>query len=333
MNQPLTFPILLAVPLVALSVALAGCEASLGDCDPGMDVRVAFQEGGMPAYEGQALMETSCASTFCHTSGAVGEFRKGAPAGLDFDVSVACGPDDDCASEAGVLAVQRLRADQRRVVSWAGRILRTVERGHMPPGAEGREVVEGNVRALGYHDGIDPLPSITSAEGTEILRNWLACGAPVVERAVSPFDDRVPGQRCNDVYSTLVGDCMVGETCDLTPTWASIFECVIRPKCVACHSEEQPVFLEASALDLSTAQVGYDALVDMPGAGAECDGEGTLVVPGDADASLLIHKLEVRHDATIEVCGDGMPTPPLAPVPQAQIDVIRAWIDAGAAGP
>ena len=52
----------------------------------------------------------------------------------------------------------------------------------------------------------------------------------------------------------------------------------------------------------------------------------TRVIPGNASGSLLIHKLE---DPTPPV-GARMPrgAPPLA---QATIDMVRAWIDAGAA--
>jgi hypothetical protein len=310
----------------ALAVALGGCESNLGTCDDWMAREVVLQEAGPPAFKGQALVEVSCASTFCHTPEAVGEARKAAPAGLDFHVSVACTGGQSCSPED----IDRLRRNQRRVVSWAGRILRTVEKGDMPPGAEGRSVVDSNRSAFAYEDlAGDPLPPIDSSEGKEILRNWLACGAPVVERSEPPGDE-VPGTPCNDGSET-VGDCIVeGESCELMPTWTSVYDCVVRPLCVQCHGPEQPEFLEASALDLSSPAVAFSALVDAPGAGDECNGAGTLVVPGDPDASILIAKLEVRHDPGIEVCGDGMPTPPISAVPQAHIDVIRQWIAAGA---
>lgn len=313
--------------------ALAGCETSLGECDTFLARRPVYQEGsGAPAYEGQALMEVSCASTFCHTPDAEGEARKAVPAGLDFDVSLACSPEAECTAED----LQRLRDNQRRVDSWAGRILRTVETGDMPPGAEGHEVVESNTRAFGYRevDEGPELPAIDSSEGQEILRNWLACGAPVVERGIEPSAEWATGADCNDAHPPEVGDCVVGAAPDvLEPTWASIFDRVIVPECVPCHNPEEEFFLEQSALDLSTSQGAYDALVDAPAAGVECEGEGTLVVPGDPDASLLMPKLEVRLDDTITVCGDGMPTPPLDPLSQAQIDVIRQWITDGAPGP
>jgi len=42
---------------------------------------------GTPYYEGQALLNTSCAGGSCHASGAVGAGRNGAPHGLNFDVA------------------------------------------------------------------------------------------------------------------------------------------------------------------------------------------------------------------------------------------------------
>jgi hypothetical protein len=298
--------------------AFAGCRADLGRCDFDLAWRVTFKQDGSPAYEGQALVETSCAASFCHTPDATGAERQGVPAGLDFDVSVACGSRGTCSQDA----LSRLQQNQRNMMSWAGRSLHLVERGAMPPGGAGDAVVRSATQAFAYADlGGTPLPSVDSAGGREILRNWLACGAPVVERTKS---EGAPGSLCN-TGAERVGDCIVERPCPLEPTWASIYECIIATECATCHSASQPTYFEDSKLDLSTAALAYAGLVGVEAAGEECAGMGTLVVPGDADASLLIDKMGADPS-----CGDPMPLPPASLIPQDRVDVIRAWIEAGA---
>ena len=50
-----------------------------------------------------------------------------------------------------------------------------------------------------------------------------------------------------------------------------------------------------------------------------------FVVPGNADSSYLMQKIDGKQCAS---CGEQMPQD--APLPQAQRDTIRAWINAGA---
>jgi hypothetical protein len=80
--------------------------------------------------------------------------------------------------------MERLREDLATARRFRHEILREVQRGEMPPGEAGRAVVEASPR---YRD----LPALDEPAGREILRNWLACDLPIVERTA---DDRPPGE-------------------------------------------------------------------------------------------------------------------------------------------
>lgn len=70
-----------------------------------------------------------------------------------------------------------------------------------------------------------------------------------------------------------------------------------------------------------TGDGDHGTLVDV----ASADGAATLVIPGDADNSYLIQKMEGSSGIT----GDVMP--PTGALDQATIDLVREWIDSGAA--
>jgi hypothetical protein len=63
----------------------------------------------------------------------------------------------------------------------------------------------------------------------------------------------------------------------------------------------------------------------------ECGGAGTdRVVPGDPDGSLVVQKIEAAIDPLrFAACGDPMPRSG-RPLSRARIDLVRAWIAAGA---
>jgi hypothetical protein len=80
----------------------------------------------------------------------------------------------------------------------------------------------------------------------------------------------------------------------------------------------------SSDLALPDAQLAYDHLVNVDS--VKCPGE-LLVVPGDAEASLLVTVLEGGAE-----CVKAMPLG-RDPLSAEQIATIRAWIDAGALAP
>jgi hypothetical protein len=99
-------------------------------------------------------------------------------------------------------------------------------------------------------------------------------------------------------------------------TLQAIQDSVFTPRCSFCHYEGS--FLGAWLDNVDNA---FDTLVNQDA--RFCAGE-TRVIPYDADGSYLIRKLEGTN-----ACGDQMPLGD-APLDQATIDVIRAWIDNGA---
>lgn len=104
-----------------------------------------------------------------------------------------------------------------------------------------------------------------------------------------------------------------------TPVLADVQATVFDRSCGAssCHGHGGA----EGELDLSK-DAAYSSLV-----GREATTGDVLVVPGDADASYLVWKLEGRP----EIEGDPMPLtgPPLA---DADLDLVRRWIDGGALG-
>ena len=332
---PFSFAVLL------VSVA-SGCQPELGPCDPFAAREVVyFQDeeptsfrNGEPMFAGQALVHVSCgAGSFCHSSAAevsTGE-RFGVPLGLDFDLAVPCGP-DGCSPEE----LEAFRRRQNAVFDHRFDVLRTIERGSMPPGGvgEGIRADGGNYVRLdtsgdfyaGGVEGGEPLPAIDSAEGRAILKNWLSCGLPVVERYADPDTPQQAGQTCRG--ST---DCIFRAPANAEPPepyWPSIFETFIDPFCGrSCHGPGEPDFREESQLDLSEIDLAYDALINVRAAGDECGGVGTLVVPGDSAASLLIDKL--LDDPNDEICGDPMPSGSDLP-PADWVAAVEQWINDGA---
>jgi hypothetical protein len=68
-------------------------------------------------------------------------------------------------------------------------------------------------------------------------------------------------------------------------------------------------------------------LVDPPTAYAALV-DGYFIVPGDAEASYLVHKL--RGDASIS--GEPMPPPDYELISTEDLNTVIAWIDGGAPG-
>ena len=360
----------------SLVFASLGCDRGLGECNldgttednrpiPGpAALDLVFRAiDGLPMYEGQALMQSSCGDgEFCHSPAAVGGDRIGTPAGLDFDVALACaGPtvDPSCvglqpcagagASSPYCVRLQRLSSNRDQVQSWASDIDREIRSGSMPPGAAGARVRDDT--PWFRTDGTQ-LPTIGSSDANEIVRNWLACAAPVVARTeLAPSED-LELTPCESVES---------ETCIYSgpitglpdPAWSSIYFGLLIDECVRCHApvngnadrnpirEGQTIPGGASpaglaALDLSGTDPtdtrdwpseSHAAVVDVSASSAGlCEGEGVLVVSNDAASSLMIQKMRA-----VQTCGQEMPIAEgTQTIPDAVIDVVEEWIDLGA---
>lgn len=183
----------------------------------------------------------------------------------------------------------------------AGRSWSSVDSGDMPPGGPAGRVVanaEWSLDVLGSEEA-PKLPAITTKKGREIFRNWLACGAPVVTDTQVPPWQRPPPDP-------------IGEN----PTFKQIYDVVLVPQCATsgCHTP--------------AANAGRLAFGDECAAHAALFRAGACGEPSirarNADASLFIDKIASADPA----CGG--PMPPLGRLPDATIDAIRNWINAGA---
>lgn len=102
------------------------------------------------------------------------------------------------------------------------------------------------------------------------------------------------------------------------PTLTNVQAQVFTPSCAfsGCHGEGKG----SANLSLQPG-VAYAALVGVPSDG---DPTQTRVVPGDADASYLVMKLEGAEG----IVGDGMPDG--VPLEAERIQLVRDWISEGA---
>ncbi|MDB4972105.1 MAG: hypothetical protein JWN48_446 [Myxococcaceae bacterium] len=106
-------------------------------------------------------------------------------------------------------------------------------------------------------------------------------------------------------------------------TFASVYQ-VLSANCASCHGA-------GKALDFSAPSVAHASLVNVPASLKACaatDG-GTpwlRVVPGELSQSLIVQKLEGHAP-----CGSQMPMKVL--LPQELVEVVRAWVLAGAPAP
>ena len=318
------------------------CATDLGECDEAAARLVVFSDDaeGVPAYAGQALVQSSCGDGgYCHSERTRERYQRyGAPGGLDFDLNLAL-------SDEGT---EILRRGQRATNEWSTEMLDHVRSRTMPPGETGDFVASLGRR---YRD----LPRLDSREGEEVLRNWLACGAPVVERT---SEDRPAGA---DPVGAVVApmptapDCGAGlELCanrcvntqlDSAHCGGCGLACGASEQCQAgtcvpcvggvsfsndiqpiftgscggffCHSGPHPV----AFLNLVEGQA-YDALVGRP---SQCADGRLYVDPELPDQSYLVDKLT----------GVGMCTGTVMPLREAllsteQMELIRGWICAGA---
>lgn len=324
--------------LLAPIALAAGCAPTdLGECDSRrarttvfVDIPMAGDPDGrdplgivgLPMFEGQALLSGSCGTGLCHSSDAMLAARNGVPAGFSFDLRLACDARltaTDCAdSQLG-----RLRAGRDLVYEHRFAIYDSVVAGTMPPPALD-ESVRSQSPDFRRADGT-PLPELDSAEGRDILRNWLACRTPVIERAERITGVRRPGEYCGDGVH---GDCVYGDAVRIDPpdpNWDSIYTKVVEPLCKACHSAGRTDYRVESQLDLSDADIAYTQIVGIRATGAFCKDRGlTHVVPSDVAGSFFLAKLRAGPQ-----CGERMPLG--GPyIPEPVLEKIAEWIAAGA---
>ena len=370
----------LACSLVLIASAMTsvgGCKRDLGDCNldgqtpdgraiPGpaaFDIAYRLTDG-LPMYEGQALVQSTCGDgSFCHAPAAVGADRIGVPAGLNFDVDLACTdqsqdatctqPIDSCAGGQSDTAYCKrltgLHNNQNQINTWAEGMIQEMRAGAMPPGEAGRSV-RNNTPWLRKSDGSE-LPPIDSAEAQEIVRNWLACQAPVIARTELAPSTELELEPCQSVDDEI---CIYNgpQEPPPEPVWSEIYWSIIFTRCVTCHgpanattddpNPDNPLGGDipggasqdaVEALDLTGSDKAnttnwptesWSAVVDASAyTGGICNGFGILVVPFDSPSSIMIQKLRGT-----QTCGTEMP--PAQMISETLIQIVEEWVALGA---
>jgi len=255
---------------------LSACGEGLGECDPTM-LGGSNVIGMVSPHDGQNVVQSSCASGRCHSADAQGQRRLGAPAGLNFDVF-----------SANVADQGKITSGGATVVDWAEDMWEEIEAGSMPP-----EPPAGSGEL--------------SDMQKEQVRNWLACGAPVI-----PPDPSAP-----------------------SATWDSIWP-ALAPSCIGCHSSAvgptaagMGFVLGDSPTDICAS---YDNIVGQAAVTPMCSAAGaTVVEPSQPAMSALLKKISNAADK----CGDAMPPGGggLIEDNAALVQLIEQWIMNGAPKP
>jgi hypothetical protein len=288
---------------VVLAAVTAGCGEDLGTCDMNAATQVVYAADGTPYYAGQGLVQSSCADGVCHSSAAVNDSRKGAPHGLNFDLH-------PLTAQSTAANISSLKDGVAKVRDDASDLYGEISGGTMPPGDAGKRPDVAWKLANGTSAN---LPGIGSDVGKATVRNWLACGAPVVSGVTG-----APADAAQISSSTLVPGLDTGP---VGSTFKDVYAAVLAPCAQACHKAGGAY----PGLDLSTQAIAGAALVGKsPGAGA-CSGKGQFVTAGNCETSLLYNKLS----SATPLCGAQMPLGG-TPLSKSALDSLCTWIKAGA---
>jgi hypothetical protein len=268
--------------------------------------QVVYASDGTPYYAGQGLVNNSCAAGTCHSMFAERDSRKGAPYGLNFDLA----PLTRRAVEANFSA---LHDGLAQVHHSANDMWGAIADGAMPPGKAGQRPDEEWKNADGAAAG---LPGLSTDVGKVTVRNWLACGAPVISGMTGAPKD---ANRLGEIVAPLKLSSNGGGA-----TFDTVFDIVFRSCGQSCHMPGGV----AVGLDLSTKDAAYASLVDK--AAFSGDGAGKcgavankLIEPSHCTESLVYQKLHPNPP-----CGEQMP--PTGPLSDAALQMLCNWIDAGA---
>ena len=130
------------------------------------------------------------------------------------------------------------------------------------------------------------------------------------------------GAACDEKLSDVAGP-----TPNLVPTFSSIQQEIFnttdssgRLACINCHTDAGRT--PAAGLVLLEGR-SYQALIGQP---SRFKAGAVLVVPGDSNASYMIHKLEGAAD----IAGSRMPRGTGPFLTSGQMQIIRRWIELGA---
>jgi hypothetical protein len=333
----------LSASMLAVLALAVGCTEDVGECfssptdmREGLDTVVV---GGHVEYGGQAIMNRACASG-CHQSTVTGEGRHGAPAGLDFDLNPveATATTESAENDKGrtysVLepdAVNGLRERQRKVFTERNRIWQQVKDGLMPP--DGKfEIFKKAVTSIFDSEEASPctrgeaFKDLDAKSTQDVLRNWLACQAPIVESYGGPVEANGVAGKAGYQYlaceegTTPEGDAGVGDAGSggTVITIEQVWDDILDPAlCSACHPAVD------DSVDLTTADKAYEALV-LDTAIKCAKNNKPYVTPGDPSKSFIYEIVSSDTPA----CSQRMPQG--GTLTAAQLKKISDWITQGA---
>jgi hypothetical protein len=315
--------------LVPASLYLSGCSDGVGTCDTTTHGRDTVLVGSVVQYGGQAIINSACANGTCHSSAAEGEARHGAPAFLDFDLvpvdpSEAAGEDQNKRGDAIVQLTDRqlvnLRSRQLLLVRERDAVWQQVRDGLMPP--SGIYEAYRQLKTIFDSDESEPctrakrFTTTSDGDAQEVLRNWLACGAPIVEVNSPLVEKNAVAGRAGFQYPICGGD---GDVPDdggepIVISLQELLDTGPLSFCVSCHpSSSKP---DLKTLAAATTMVNSEAEV--------CNGK-PYVTRGDPDRSFLY---EVLSD---EKPGCDVRRMPIgSKLTAAELKLVRDWIGAGA---
>ena len=311
--------------LMLASLCALGCGDDVGTCSDENKARDPVLSGNVVMFGGQAIVNKSCAGGRCHSSQAKGALRDGAPAGLDFDlvpVSEADADGDEVNDDGDPYVALKpsqlaaLRTRQQTVHDRRDAIWELVQDFRMPPPTK----EFSSFRALGQILTVSndapcekgkAYKSLLTGESQEVLRNWLACGAPIVESNGSVVAKAETAGQAGWQYPMCEAAGGDGGVVSLATLLEGPFS-----SCTTCHPG-------SGTPDFTTTAKAVQTVVGK--SDEACDGK-PFVTKGDPEQSYL-YDLVSKDDP-----GCGQLRMPLAgpPLSESELAQVAAWITAGA---
>lgn len=308
-----------SVGLLMLACSATGCGEGVGPCESSLGGRDTVVVNNTVVYGGQAIMNQACA-TGCHSSKATGRARRGVPAGLDFDLLPVDEEDAAGTKKSGKRTivklksaqVEGLRARQKKIVELRDLIWQQVQDGLMPPGGMFTSVMSSIFASSESKpcEAGKPYSTIQPARTREVLRSWLACGAPLVETNGKEVEkSAVPGA-AGYQYPACV------QEPDAVVTLESLFKTTFS-ECGGCHN---------NALTGPPSFRSVEVLAEALREESRC-AEKPFVTPGTPEESYL---LDLLKGPNVDCNHERMPKGGLDPLSDRAIAEVSAWIAAGA---
>lgn len=320
---PMSRSTLLIAGLLSLCASSLSCTDPVGPCTGADQGRTRALVGGVTMYAGQAIVNAAC-STGCHASSAVGEGRRGVPAELDFDLlpvdeGDAVGTRTNKRGETVLKLrseqVAALRARQQKIVEERDAMWAQLKQKLMPPDGMFESLLSRIhvIRAGTDCEAGKAYSQLSAGRARETVRNWLACGAPLVEsNGVAVDKSRSTGS------AGAVGNqypvCEPAADNGVSPTLETLFAGSLS-SCKSCHPA-------LSSPDLNTVEKASATLASK----RPVCGDKPYVTPGDPDMSFF---LDILKAPSAECKHKRMPLggPYLS---ATDLQEVSRWIAAGA---